>query len=170
MPVPAWVDTSLFVPFTRVLWQILLQTADSLQHPQFELRRVGMMVLPLLSEVMWWYDPNGLERVWRVSLTAVPPTPGLSLVALQTMRQSLAHLCWLNHQKSFHNLLNTVIVLTQRMNAIIMTSIPNLLGYDQSKKKNSIFFSLKKSCGPADIFFFFFCVWAFISCHCKNSR
>jgi hypothetical protein len=45
MPAPVWVDTSLFVPFTRVLWHILLQTADSMQCAQFELRRISAMVI-----------------------------------------------------------------------------------------------------------------------------
>ena len=41
---PSWINTSLFVPFTRVLYHILLQTSDSMFCPQFELRRIGTMV------------------------------------------------------------------------------------------------------------------------------
>lgn len=41
---PAWVNTGLLVPFTRVLWQILLQTADCMRCSQFELRRISSMV------------------------------------------------------------------------------------------------------------------------------
>eukprot|EP00047_Mylnosiga_fluctuans_P015264 m.44770 g.44770 ORF g.44770 m.44770 type:complete len:1243 (+) comp5842_c0_seq1:74-3802(+) len=93
LKLPTWVDTSLFVPFTRVLWHILLQTADSMQCSQFELRRISSMVLPNLTEVMRWYDPTCLEVFWRAVLTT--GDSWMSHIALLTMRQSLSHVSWL---------------------------------------------------------------------------
>jgi hypothetical protein len=43
-PLPAWANTSLLEPFSRVLVHLLLQTAESMHCPQFELRRISTMV------------------------------------------------------------------------------------------------------------------------------
>jgi hypothetical protein len=62
---PAWVDTSRFLPLGVVLRAMFVQTAECMWSPSFELRRIAGMVLPLLSEVMYWFDPLALEDIWK---------------------------------------------------------------------------------------------------------
>eukprot|EP00048_Salpingoeca_helianthica_P024157 m.30156 g.30156 ORF g.30156 m.30156 type:complete len:1409 (+) comp9221_c0_seq2:59-4285(+) len=91
---PAWANTSLLEPFSRVLVHMLLQTAESMHCPQFELRRISSMVLPVLSEAMRWYDPELLERIW-ASVFPAPPT-WLTYICFLTFSQSLSHIAWLD--------------------------------------------------------------------------
>lgn len=62
--VPTWVDTSRFEETSVVLLHIVAQVTQSLFSGQFELRRAGQMVLPVLSETIRWYNIKLQSAVW----------------------------------------------------------------------------------------------------------
>ena len=71
---PAWVDTSRFEPFQSILSIMFVQTAESLASARFEVRRIAKMVMPLLTEVVHWYQPGLLDDIWSTCFPAGPAT------------------------------------------------------------------------------------------------
>ncbi len=49
---------------SEALWAMLLQTTACLGEVQFELKRMSDQVLPLLTELLLWYDVGLLRRLW----------------------------------------------------------------------------------------------------------
>ena len=87
---PAWVDTSRFEPFQSILCIMFVQTAESLASTRFEVRRMAKMVLPLLTEVVHWYQPGLLDDIWSTCFPA-GPTTWLYHAGVFSVRQSLIH-------------------------------------------------------------------------------
>jgi hypothetical protein len=75
------VDTSLFLSFEKVLRVMFLQTAECMWSSTFELRRIAAMVLPLLTEAMFWFKPGSVEVLWQAGLEH----PGTALSTACTM-------------------------------------------------------------------------------------
>ena len=90
---PEWADTSRFESLSLVLHAMAMQVTEGFASRQFELRRMAVTVLPLLTEVMRWFDPATLHDFW----LAFPPTDvsWLSHVSTLSFKQSLAHAAWL---------------------------------------------------------------------------
>ena len=68
--VPSWVDTSRFRVLSSVLWGLTTQVMEALLEDRFELRRMAQAVLPLLAQVMRWFDLDCQRAVWAASLEA----------------------------------------------------------------------------------------------------
>lgn len=58
-------DSLSVVPFSQVLNQILVQTIECCLDSRWELRRMADQVLPLLIQVMCWFDMRRLEKIWK---------------------------------------------------------------------------------------------------------
>ncbi|EGD80684.1 hypothetical protein PTSG_01274 [Salpingoeca rosetta] len=93
---PAWADTSRFEPLSLVLLGMTLQVVESFSSQQFELQRMAKAVLPLLTEVMRWFDPTTLHDLW-LAFNPTDVSWAAHVVAL-SFKQSVAHAAWL---KSF---------------------------------------------------------------------
>lgn len=67
--VPQWTNALQLGTLSSVLCQVLLQTIECLADTRWELRRMGQQVLPLVTEVMRWFDIRPLEILWNNYLT-----------------------------------------------------------------------------------------------------
>jgi len=73
----------------RVLWeQLLAYTIRCLSDPRWELRRMGDQVLPLLTQVIYWYDLGILLDLWERSLNA-SASPAALLAACATLKYAM---------------------------------------------------------------------------------
>ncbi|XP_067055550.1 uncharacterized protein [Acropora muricata] len=61
---PAWTNDLQLGTLSSVLRQVLLQTIECLADTRWELRRMGQQVLPLVTEVIRWFDIKPLEILW----------------------------------------------------------------------------------------------------------
>jgi len=62
--VPQWTNALQLGTLSSVLSQVLLQTIECLADARWELRRMGQQVLPLVTEVVRWFDIKPLEILW----------------------------------------------------------------------------------------------------------
>ena len=53
------------IPFSQLLLQILVQTVECSLDSRWELRRMADQVLPLLIQVLCWFDAELLESIWQ---------------------------------------------------------------------------------------------------------
>jgi hypothetical protein len=60
---------------------------------QFELKRMGEAVLPLLTEVMRWFDPESLSGYWRTAFAGEEQWE--RWMACETLKQSIMHATWM---------------------------------------------------------------------------
>lgn len=62
--VPSWTNDLRLGTLSSVLCQVLLQTIECLADSRWELRRMGQQVLPLVTEVVRWFDIKPLVMLW----------------------------------------------------------------------------------------------------------
>lgn len=69
------------------------QVSESMASGQFELKRMGEAVLPLLTEVMRWFDPDSLSGYWRTAFAGEEQWE--RWMACETLKQSIMHATWM---------------------------------------------------------------------------
>lgn len=86
-----WIEKEYLQDMSRILKVILYQTAESLGHSQWELRRISNQVLPCLAEVIRWYDINLLVTVWNSYLNVAVPTCLMTYTSVLLLKESVIH-------------------------------------------------------------------------------
>ncbi|XP_060566590.1 uncharacterized protein LOC132725472 isoform X3 [Ruditapes philippinarum] len=86
-----WMEKEYLQDMSRILKVILYQTAESLGHSQWELRRIANQVLPCLAEVIRWYDINLLVTVWNSYLNVAVPTCLMTFTSVLLLKESVIH-------------------------------------------------------------------------------
>ncbi|XP_053402647.1 uncharacterized protein LOC123549646 [Mercenaria mercenaria] len=86
-----WMEKEYLQEMSRILKVILYQTAESLGHSQWELRRIANQVLPCLAEVIRWYDINLLVTVWNSYLNVAVPTCLMTFTSVLLLKESVIH-------------------------------------------------------------------------------
>ncbi|XP_052231830.1 uncharacterized protein LOC127845146 isoform X2 [Dreissena polymorpha] len=86
-----WMEREPVQDMLCILRGVLYQTAESLGHSQWELRRIANQVLPCLAEVIRWYDINLLVSLWNSYLNVAMPTCLMTFTSVLILKESVIH-------------------------------------------------------------------------------